>query len=106
MVDLISGLTILVGFDAQRKIQQVIELLSILGDRPVSSRGFVDLGVLAVMVGWKLSARGPTCMRVQVLGVILNTWVSEGDHSWDKSWRYIDRSLQVFIIGNMQLSPA
>ena len=62
LIGLVSGSSVLVSFDAKRKSEQMIDLLSILGGCSVSLMGFVDLGVLSVMAGWRLSARSPTCM--------------------------------------------
>ena len=43
LVGLISGSSVLVGFDAKKKTKEIIDFLSIISDRPVTLMGFMDL---------------------------------------------------------------
>ena len=50
-------------------VSKIEEFYSIIAGRPVKMRGFVDLAVLAVIAGWKMNARGMTCMAVLQLPI-------------------------------------
>ena len=102
LLDLIEELPVCVGLGVRADVSKIEEFYSIIAGRPVKMRGFVDLAVLAVIAGWKMNARGMTCMAVQVCGTILNKCVWKGDGKWGRKWRYLPASLQVYGIGEIK----
>ena len=102
LVDFIEGLPICVGLGIKADFIKIEEFYSLLADRPVKMRGFVDLAVLAALAGWRMNARGMTCMGVQVIGTVLNKCVSTGDFRWGQKWQYLTDALQVYGIGDIK----
>ena len=106
LIRLITGTPSVVGFDMKKKYQLVEDMFTIISGNSVQMRGFVDLDTLSVLAGWKLSARGPTAMGVQVLGALLHTEALNGDGSWGMSWKYASKTLQVCAMGNIKIIHA
>ena len=103
LIRLITGTSAVGGFDIRRKYQLVEEMFTIISGSSVQMRGFMDLDTLSVHAGWKLSARGPTAMGVQILGAILNTEAINGDGRWGMSWKHASKPLQVCAMGNIKV---
>ena len=102
LIDLIEGLPLCVGLGIKADLIKIEEFYSLLADRPVKMRGFVDLAVLAAMAGWRMNVQGITCIGVQVIGTVLNKCVSSGDFRWGQKWQYLTDALQVYRIGDIK----
>ena len=106
LIRLITGTPAVVGFDMKRKCQLVEDMFTIISGSSVQMRGFVDLESLSVLAGWKLSARGPTAMGVQVLGALIHTDALKGDGRWGMPWKHASKALQVCAMGNIKIIHA
>ena len=102
LVDLLENIPVCVGLGIKADVLKIEEFFSLLANRPVKMKGFVDLAVLSVIAGWKMYGRGMTCMGVQVIGTLLNKCVSTGDNRWGQNWRNLSDPLQVYGLGDIK----
>ena len=65
-------------------------------------KGYIDLGVLAILAGWELYSKEMTTMGVQVCGTILNKCCSTGDGKWAWQWAKIPTALRVYALGDLR----
>ena len=100
IVDFLQSLPTLVGVGIRSDITGIEEAYSLLAGVNVTLPSFIELGALAVLLGWTLPTNMPVLAAV-TSGLVLNKMVSEGDRLWGSRWEQIAPSLQVYALGDL-----
>ena len=79
VLDLIKSIPVCTGLGIKTDVEEVEQFYYELSGQKIKMKGWIDLGPVAVIAGYRLQALGMTPMAVQIIGTILNKCVSTGD---------------------------
>ena len=103
LVELLRELPVVTGVGVRSDLMALEDLVrQVTGDNLFAMKGFLDLGVLAVVAGYNLPFFFMAILSTQLLGGSLNKVVSVGDGTWGLSWKKISPSLQVYCLADLK----
>ena len=102
ILQLLESLPVVTGLGIREDVMLVEKVFGIISRLDVQMQGFVELGSLAVLAGWRLEARSMTAMSMIALGGAMNKMCSAGDGTWGLKYSSIAEPLQVYAIANVK----
>ena len=98
-----SLLPICTGVAVKHDVEGLIKFYSLITDKEVSMKGFLEISSIALVAGYAMQARNMNAIAMQVLGVIMNKMCSTADNLWGVRWREIPDALKVYAISDLKI---
>ena len=101
LIDLIESLPIVTGVGIKPDVDMIESLFSDLAVRTVRMKGYVDLGVMAVLAGWRLEATNMTALALIGLGTVMNKISSIADGAWGLKFDTLPKQFQIYALSDI-----
>ena len=102
ILELIRSLPLVTGVGIKNDVTIIENRYSVYTGEKVEMAGFLELGSLLVLSGWRAINANMPVIHALVVGTILNKISSCGDGTWGLPWDQIDPALQVYCIGDVK----
>ena len=103
IIKFFSLLPICTGVAVKHDVEGLIKFYSLISDREVTMKGFLEIGSLALVAGYAMQARNMNAIAMQVLGVVMNKMCSTADNLWGVEWSEIPDALKVYAIADLKV---
>ena len=82
IIKFFSLLPICTGVAVKHDVEGLIKFYSLISDREVTMKGFLEIGSIALVAGYAMQTRNMNAIAMQVLGVVMNKMCSTADNLW------------------------
>ena len=102
ILELIRTLPLVTGVGIKNDVVIIENHYSLYAGEKVEMAGFLELGALLVLAGWRAINANMPVIHAIVVGTVLNKISSCGDGTWGLPWDEIAPSLQVYCLGDVK----
>ena len=102
ILELIRALPLVTGVGIKNDVTIIENHYSLYAGEKVEMAGFLELGSILVLAGWRAINANMPVIHALVAGTVLNKISSCGDGTWGLPWDKISPSLQVYCIGDVK----
>lgn len=103
ILDLLRSLPVLVGVGIRGDVTEIEDVYSRLSGEEVTLSSYVELGTLALCLGWGSDRTNMPILAASTLGMIMNKTCSEGDKDWGSSWESLPDSLKSYCLADIRM---
>ena len=103
IVKFLAMLPVCTGVGVRHDVSSIEYFYSLFSNSELIMKGFVELGTLATLAGYKMESKCMTTLALQVLGMTMNKMVSTADNRWGDRWTEIPDALKVYGLGDLRM---
>lgn len=103
ILNFITMIPVCTGVGIKHDVADIEYFYSLFSNEKIEMKGFVELGTLASVAGYRMESKCMTTMAIQVLGMTMNKMVSTADGKWASRWSEIPKSLKVYALGDLKM---